>query len=418
MNNSLLRSYIIIKTLVFSIWHFILGNHQSLINQIYSGGAVCIKLAQWLSQRPDVIGNDCQKIMKKLCYQVPPHSFCYTQQIIKKHKLGQKITHLNQKPLGSGSIAQVYKAKYNNKTCIIKVQHPGVTQEMMTDIQIFKKFCKILEFFGFKIFKTLALESTLDNILTQCDFINESRNTRHFQECFLTNKNINFPEIFFESSDLLIESYLSGSHMDQFCQKYPELAVKAKTISLAAYLQMFLVNGLIHADCHYGNIKYRFNPKTKNLKVNFLDCGVATHLDNKKKNHIINLMNQMISNPQDLADTLVQLSTTDIDLNKFNILLDSKLDILQKNKRSGQKTHVSNLIQMLIQLLSDVGACIDADIITFLIGYCLIEGENVGQQKINLTKRAIELISNDDAFETTRKSARKLETAINCMFRL
>ena len=61
-----------------------MGNHQSLIEQIYSGGAVCIKLAQWLSQRPDVIGNDCQKIMKKLCYQVPPHSFIYTQQNYKK----------------------------------------------------------------------------------------------------------------------------------------------------------------------------------------------------------------------------------------------------------------------------------------------------------------------------------------------
>ena len=73
---------------------------------------------------------------------------------------------------------------------------------------------------------------------------------------------------------------------------------------------------------------------------------------------------------------------------------------------------------MLIQLLSEVGACIDADIITFLIGYCLIEGENVGQQKINLTKKAIDLIATDDAFETTRLSAHQLESAINCMFRL
>ena len=203
----------------------------------------------------------------------------------------------------------------------------------------------------------------MDNILTQCDFINESRNTRHFQECFLTNKNINFPEIFFESSDLLVESYLSGSHMDQFCKKYPELAVKAKTVSLAAYLQMFLVNGLIHADCHYGNIKYKFNPKTKKLKVNFLDCGVATHLDNKKESyHKFNESNDR--NPQDLADTLVQLSTTDIDLNRFNILLDSKLEVLQKIREVGKNTCVK-FNSNADQLLSDVGACIDADIITF-----------------------------------------------------
>ena len=50
MINSLLRTYIILKTLLFSIWHFIMGNHNDLINEIYAGGAVCIKLAQWLSQ--------------------------------------------------------------------------------------------------------------------------------------------------------------------------------------------------------------------------------------------------------------------------------------------------------------------------------------------------------------------------------
>ena len=272
--------------------------------------------------------------------------------------------------------------------------------------------------FGFKIFKTLAFEPTLTNILTQCDFRNEAKNTRQFEECFLNNKNVNFPKILFESQELIIETYLKGNHMDKFCKKYPEVAIQAKTISLAAYLQMFLVNGLIHADCHYGNIKYQFNSKSKTLKVNFLDCGVATHLDSKKKTHIINLMNQMISNPKNLANTLINISTTDIDINKFNSLLSSKLKILQKNKRSGRKTNVSNLIQMLIQLLSEVGACIDADIITFLIGYCLIEGDNVGHQKIDLTKKAIELISQDNNFITTRKSAQKLESAINCMFRL
>ena len=415
---TLQRSFTLIKTFILGIWYFLMGDHNQLIIEIFNGGAVAIKLAQWLSQRPDIIGSQCQKTLKKVCSEVPPHPFKYTQQLLNKYNLNNKLTHLKSSPLGSGSIAQVYKAKYNNKICIIKVQHPGVKQEMQCDIKILKKWSKILEFFGFKTLKTFALDATLDNIMTQCDFRNEATNTRQFNECFLGNNNINFPEIYFEKKDLIVESYLPGDHMDKFCKKHPELAVKAKTISLAAYFQMFLVNGLIHADCHYGNIKYKYNLKTKKIKVNFLDCGVATHLDSSKQKHIINLLNQMVSNPMKLSKTLINLSSTEIDIEKFHHLLNVKLKKIQKNKRTGLKTSVSTLMQMLIQLLTEVDACIDADIITFLIGYCLIEGGNVGQQKINLTKHAIELIAQDDNFIKTRKKALKLESAINCMFRL
>ena len=408
------RTTVLLKTIIWGFYYFMMSQHQELLQVIFEGGAVCIKIVQWLSQRSDIIGKDCQSILSKVCSDVPSHDFTYTQKLLEKYKLTSDLTNIKKKVLGSGSIAQVYRAKYKNKDCIIKVQHPSITRQMETDIRIIKDFIRIMETFGVVIFKTMTISSTLDNIFTQCDFRNEARNTQEFRECFLSNPDIHFPEIYFKSKQILVESYMKGHHMGKFAKLYPKQVVKAKTITLAAYLQMFLVNGLIHADCHYGNIKFNYNVSSKRLSVYFLDCGVATHLKKTHQDKLIKLMNTLVSNPKKLANILVELSSSQIDVEKFNYLFMQKTKILQKNSRNKNST-LGKSIQMLLEVLGEVNACIDADIISFLIGYALIEGD---KGSVNLTQHAIKLILEDKKFKATKSKASKMKEAIHCLHRL
>ena len=77
-------------------------------------GAAALKLAQWASTRPDLFSAKFCETFSKLQRHVEAHSFSYTKYKLKKYfgKHWRKaIKYLEQKPLGSGCVAQVRPQK-------------------------------------------------------------------------------------------------------------------------------------------------------------------------------------------------------------------------------------------------------------------------------------------------------------------
>lgn len=110
-------------------------------------GALCIKLAQWASSRPDLFGANVCERFRHLQDDTPPHAWRATA-----HSLDQMFgpawresLRLEQKPIGSGCIAQVYRGEMRVAAgtaggvvdastgeiwvpVAIKVLHPGVRE--------------------------------------------------------------------------------------------------------------------------------------------------------------------------------------------------------------------------------------------------------------------------------------------------
>ena len=42
----------------------------------------------------------------------------------------------DEKPIASGSVGQVYKAKYKDKKVAVKVRHPGIEKHIESDINL------------------------------------------------------------------------------------------------------------------------------------------------------------------------------------------------------------------------------------------------------------------------------------------
>ncbi|KAM8974477.1 putative aarF domain-containing protein kinase 2 [Pelodytes ibericus] len=87
-----------------------------LLKATETSGPACIKLGQWASTRRDLFSEKFCVLFSKLHVKVPPHPWDYTERCLKK-AFGDDWRHLlrfqSTEPVGSGCVAQVYKAYLN-----------------------------------------------------------------------------------------------------------------------------------------------------------------------------------------------------------------------------------------------------------------------------------------------------------------
>ncbi|MCL5998023.1 MAG: AarF/UbiB family protein [Chloroflexi bacterium] len=103
-------------------------------------GVVFIKLAQFLSTRPDIVPPEYVAELSKLQDSAPTVSHEQICEVIRT-ELGQPPETLfatfDPQPLASASIGQVHAATLQSgEGVIVKVQRPGVAEQVALDLQI------------------------------------------------------------------------------------------------------------------------------------------------------------------------------------------------------------------------------------------------------------------------------------------
>ncbi|XP_040197625.1 uncharacterized aarF domain-containing protein kinase 2 [Rana temporaria] len=84
-----------------------------LLKATESSGPACIKLGQWASTRRDLFSETFCGKFSRLHVKVAPHSWGYTEFCLKRDfgdNYGQMFLFPSKEPVGSGCVAQVYKA--------------------------------------------------------------------------------------------------------------------------------------------------------------------------------------------------------------------------------------------------------------------------------------------------------------------
>ena len=113
-----------------------LSDEEKLCNSIQDMGTTFIKLGQFLSTRPDIIGEELSKQFEKLQDKLPPFSTFEAREMIKKD-LGEEIYNsiINfTEPIAAASVAQVHKAQINDdkiiKDVAIKILRPNIKKNI------------------------------------------------------------------------------------------------------------------------------------------------------------------------------------------------------------------------------------------------------------------------------------------------
>lgn len=190
-----------------------------------NAGPVFIKLGQWGSTRYDLFPPALCDELNALTQTAPEHSFSETKKTLEKTFGGPRIwrfLRLDETPLASGSIGQVYRADLDGVgEVVVKIQHPNLEQILQTDFAIMERFARVFDdvlarkgVTGFRVHKTLKQFQGF--MQDQLDFDLEADNLRRFNRNFRSWPHVKFPEPLTSSREVLVETFESGDSIYEY----------------------------------------------------------------------------------------------------------------------------------------------------------------------------------------------------------
>ncbi|KAI4121854.1 MAG: hypothetical protein LQ338_006135 [Usnochroma carphineum] len=279
--------------------------YNFLVRSMERAGPAFIKLGQWAASRTDIFPQEMCNRMSSLHSNAPAHSLAATKRTIVRafndRPFEEIFDEFQEKPLGVGAIAQVYKAKLKTDLAVlsdddidpnppnlrrrmrknvdvlvkstpqrvpstyvaIKVLHPKVERVVRRDLRIMTFFAAVIN-----AIPTMEWLSFPDEVAQfgemmrlQLDLRIESANLTIFRKKFKDRTTAWFPYPYasYTTRQVLIEEFAQGIPLAAFLEDgggvfQQEIADEG----LDAFLHMLLIDNFIHADLHPGNIMVRF----------------------------------------------------------------------------------------------------------------------------------------------------------------
>lgn len=309
--------------------------YSFLVRSMERAGPAFIKLGQWAASRSDIFPQEMCNTMSSLHSNAPAHSLKYTKQSIMRAFDGRPFEEIfdefEEKPLGVGAIAQVYKAKLKpelttpgdtdlepqqrnisqrmrknvdmlvkstpqrtpSSYVAIKVLHPKVERIVRRDLRIMGIFAAVLN--AIPTMEWLSLPDEVEQfgemMRLQLDLRIESANLIMFRKKFKDRTTAWFPFPYAEHStrQVLVEEFAQGIPLAAFLEDgggvfQQEIADEG----LDAFLHMLLIDNFVHADLHPGNIMVRF------YKPERIDLSLGRHKQSDSPAHSTDVTEEVL----------------------------------------------------------------------------------------------------------------------------
>lgn len=280
-------------------------------------GPTFVKVGQILSMRSELLPEAyCQELMKLRSdvYPMPYELVCKTLQQEYGHKLDEIFSEIDEKPLGSASIAQVHRARLvSGEEVAIKVQRPGVQETMAQDIDIIRHVVRHLSVF-IKGEQMVDLRDVVEELWQtfreETNFLTEAHNLQEFgennQNCVYVKVPKAYPKLCTEH--IVVMEYVKGIVISDTAQLveqgYDLQEIGTKLVD--NYAQQVLDDGFFHADPHPGNILIAGG------KIVFLDLGMMGRLSSRNKEILRSMMLAVATHDiAALKDGLLQFNIAD-----------------------------------------------------------------------------------------------------------
>ena len=251
---------------------------KKLSDILRNSSAIWQKFAQMLSYNEELIDPDLAVELQKMLTKCPVHDHEISYKIINK-SFNYKINKL--KLLGSGTIAQTYKA-YDNRTnqyIVFKVLHPNVKNEAMEARETYQSIRS--SYFFPDSFKT-PCDIFFESIVEQTDMKREYNNGKTMKRMFQSNGTKNlfvFPEMLDYSTDCLVMSYEPSTPITLEKRKNIPISVLLKCChAIDLFAVVAILHGVIHSDMHFGNYGIRDCNSEEKMRIVIYDFGAVYDL--------------------------------------------------------------------------------------------------------------------------------------------
>lgn len=247
-------------------------------------GPTFIKLGQLLSTRADLLPAPYLEALSRLQDRIEPFPYEQVDEIV-SGELGVRISKafadFDPEPLAAASLAQVHRAHMRDgRAVVVKVQRPNIREQIIEDLEALGQMAQFLDTHT-EIGKRYEFENMLlglrRSLLRELDFKVEANNLITFAENMREFDRIIIPDPIenFSTARILTMEYIPGKKITELS---PLRLMEIDGPGLArelfrAYLKQILLDGLVHADPHPGNVIL-----TDDDRIALLDLGMVTRL--------------------------------------------------------------------------------------------------------------------------------------------
>jgi ubiquinone biosynthesis protein len=344
-------------------------------------GPVFIKIGQLLATRGDQIPPDLQEELAKLQDDVPAAPWPDTRARVEA-ELGAPIEELyasfDDTPLAAASIGQVYRATLPDGTPVaVKVQRPGVTEAVATDLDIVHDLADRL---------AKHVQSARDNdvvgivdefasvLRAELDYTQEARSLDRFRSAFADTPQLVFPQVYWDhtTSGVLTMEFIDGVPATNLAKgvaagvDWPQLV----RIGVGAYFRMIFEMGFYHADPHAGNLF-----ALPDERLGFVDCGrVATISGHNREGTFDMVMAVYGDDPAGVTDAVLSMTGTPphMDLAAFETDISALLAQYRRQQSSGEG--LGQLMRGLLRLMRVHRLQVPTDLAVLLTTLGVLDG--------------------------------------------
>ena len=255
-------------------------------------GPTYVKIGQIMSLHSDILPRAYCDELLSLTSEATPMDFSDVISVIEE-SLGESVDSvfesIEEKPLGSASIAQVHKATLiNGESVVVKVQRKGIYEIMARDIALLKRMVRLMpSIAGLK--SMVDLNMILDEMWTvaqqEMNFIKESSNIMEFTELNKDVVYVGIPQFYEEytTDKVLVMEYIEGLPINDkellASKGYDTEEIGRKLIN--NFIKQVMDDGFFHADPHPGNLTIEGG------KIIWLDMGMMGRLSERQRKIMI-----------------------------------------------------------------------------------------------------------------------------------
>ncbi len=322
--------------------YMIYGGKKPDAEKIQKMGLLAVKLGQVHALRIDFLNEEtCLELSKLYRATIPIKSEDALKNINRDN-----FIWIDEKPLASASVGQVYKAKLKTgEEVVLKIIKADFKKKFEKDVKAVKRLFKFIIFFYPKLARVFdpigILEHIEDYTLRELNLLNEIEGHEVLNGIYETNKDIydlssmKFPKIYKElsSENMMVSEYIPGKTFDEILDTEMDYNDLLLLFKIHGYF-MFNI-GTFHGDIHPGNLMLHGH------KIYFVDTGAIGHVSKKLSSGLLNFFKALSAYDFDLcAIRLNEMAEITIAGKKFE-LFKSKLHLLYADLKGKSVKEIS-----------------------------------------------------------------------------
>ncbi|MEM3267841.1 MAG: AarF/ABC1/UbiB kinase family protein [Conexivisphaerales archaeon] len=352
---------------------------KKAVESFISLGPAFIKLGQLLSARPDVLPQPYLDEFAKLQDEVPPAPFDKVKSIIEQDvgRIEEIFDSFDTNAISGASLGQVYRAVYHGRQVAVKVNRPGIKDQVATDMKVLKKLVPLVGRFidpSLRFTAESIVEQFSETIIEEMNYKTEAENLSRIRMSVKSQKDVIVPQIFPEISSerVLVLEYIDGIKVTNV-KELDEHGIDRKRLARRVaklFIKMLLSEDIFHADPHPGNISI-----TEDGKIILYDYGMTGRLDAETRIRLIRFYLALVqSDSEKVVQSMLELGILEPTANRYVIRKGIELALADMHGKKVEESEVRDLLEVANRTIYQFPFRLPKNLVLYIRMFSILEG--------------------------------------------